>query len=146
MTWGSQSNGALGTWDGIPVAEGSPSLLEAENFLNATGTGVGHHATGVFQRIMRMRQQQYAEPRLDPSEEERQRNSMKHMVDAEKRRFFLRRLPDQIEEPVNVRFGFPRLGKQKKTAQGELVEVQKTDDNETKFVFDIAFAGMSLNC
>lgn len=95
--------------------------------------------TGAFNNVLRMRQQAAAAidtPSEDSEQRAREEDQVAHMVDAERRRFLLRRLPEKVCEPRTVRFGFPRIGEQR---NGHVVS--KVDDEETKFVFDIAFAG-----
>lgn len=70
-----------------------------------------------------------AKQRADDGESER-------MIDIEKERYRLRALPESVENPLPVRFGFPKLDED---YEGRKVEAN--DKRETKYVFDIAFAG-----
>lgn len=149
-TWGSQSNGALGTWDSIPTVQGAQSVLSASQpaptFLFSNLAGI---ATGIFGQTIQAREQaqirlqiEQAEMQSQRQEQEgrddgkRQGKSVSRMVKAEKDRYLLRNLPDEQPDPKIVRFGFPKLGE---VRNGKSVE--DTDSMETKYAFDIAFAG-----
>lgn len=96
------------------------------------------HVTGVFRNIMRARQDMEAQ--ADSENQDRvaleSTASADRMVKAEKDRFLIRRLPNEIEKPQLVRFGFPQVGERRMGRQ-----IGLEDDEETKYVFDVAFAG-----
>jgi SCF-associated factor 1 len=130
LTWGEKSNGALGSWDAVPHPENTTSALQP----NAI----------VFQPFRRMGIMRFFGP--DETNQASQQHQSgqtdfsvpdsSHMVDAEKKRYMLRALPNRVAKPLPVRFGFPTLGEQ---PDGSCIEAD--DQSETKYVFDIAFAG-----
>lgn len=130
LTWGEQANGALGSWDSLPVPDNAMSTLRTklEDRRPSGGPTYGQGAnrlTGIFSSL------QFRRPR-EPDVASTSVEEAKEMVEAEKERYRLRSLPQTVESPLPVRFGFARAGR----GQGE------TDERaETKYVFDIAFAG-----
>ncbi|PWN34257.1 RCC1/BLIP-II [Meira miltonrushii] len=147
-TWGSQSNGALGTWDSIPTVEGAQSVFSApQPPTNDFFSNMGGLVTGIFRPAMQARQQAHIRMQQEQAEAQSKQQSGEHqqgesssrsnnMVKAEKDRYLLRNLPDQQPEPKAVRFGFPKVGEMR---NGKRIE--ESDSMETKYAFDIAFAG-----
>lgn len=149
-TWGSQSNGALGTWDSIPTVEGAQSVFSApQPPTNGFFSNMGGSVTGIFRSAMQARQQAHIRMQQEQAELQTQQQQQRgenqqgessiranSMVKAEKDRYLLRDLPDQQPQPKPVRFGFPKIGELR---DGKRME--ETDSMETKYAFDIAFAG-----
>lgn len=166
-TWGTQSKGALGSWDSVPIPENAQTVFSnpvANRRANTPAFPFGGMLTGVWRRAMiarqralsqlqeqneteaaerlqeRIRELEQAEEseRPQPEEQESIQNEERSskMVKVEKDRYLIRRLPNQIEKPQTIRFGFPRIGERR---SGKVVD--GNDEMETKFVFDIAFAG-----
>ncbi|MCO5585360.1 hypothetical protein L7F22_039293 [Adiantum nelumboides] len=155
ITWGSQSNGALGTWDSIPTVEGAQSVFNIyQPPLNDFFSNMGGLVTGIFRPAMQARQQAHirmqqqeqayirtqqeqAEIQSQNESQQSQNSSIANtMVKAEKDRYLLRNLPDQQPQPKPVRLGFPKIGELRKGKR-----MEESDSMETKYAFDIAFAG-----
>lgn len=124
LTWGEQSKGALGSWDSLPVQDHALSTLEPIHRPPPQRTGIFRFFNG------------QSAPGDTNTEDALTLDEMSQMTDAEKRRYKYREIPQSIIEPLPVRFGFPKIGEQR---QGSTVSA--TDDIESKYVFDIAFAG-----
>jgi SCF-associated factor 1 len=131
LSWGKQSNGALGTWDSTETPENAQNILSIDQTRTMAGPQfrAGGLITGAFRALMRRNTD-------ESGDAEQQSADLEVMVRAEKRRYLLRRLVDEIDTPQQVRFGFPCLNELR-----EGRPMTEFDELETKRVFDIAFAG-----
>ncbi|UZJ52718.1 hypothetical protein CBS101457_002038 [Exobasidium rhododendri] len=137
VTWGARSNGALGTWDSIPVADNAPSTLHIARAADHQSTmPIGRNSIHMRQGLRQGRLPTPISAEAVQQEQDLNREVESTMVKAEKERYKLRNQPTEIKNPLPVRFGFPVLREER---NGRLM--MEDDAMETKYTFDIAFAG-----